>query len=57
MRLSIVLLVKLTHMPKVRGSFTGKTMMHHGVTGQWLLYFLVHGMEKLWHYRPEAKTI
>ena len=27
------------------------------VTGQWLLYCLVHNMEKLWRYGPEAKAI
>ena len=26
------------------------------VTGQWLLYCLVHNMEKLWRYGPEAQA-
>ena len=26
------------------------------VTGQWLLYCLVHNMEKLWRYGPEAQV-
>ena len=27
------------------------------VTGQWLLYCLVHNMEKLWRYGPEMKAV
>ena len=27
------------------------------VTGQWLLYCMVHNIEKLWRYGPETKAV
>lgn len=36
-----------------RFSLRGKTK----VTGQWLLYCLVHNIEKLWRYGPELKAV